>query len=318
MAKDRYLQAVRGAAICAVVLIHCLPQCDASVAVRPFLNWGVAAFIFLSGYLTSEEKIMRGGVLSGRIKKTLVPYVLWSVAYALLLQHSGAFGVAKALVTGGASPQMYYVLVYAQLVVLTPLLYRLLRCCPVVPYAIGVFALVGREAAALAGIVLPHVQAIFAVWLIFYVVGLDWGRWRGYVEGKALLWGVSAAATLCVQGGFGFAWNAYGDYNMATTQLKLSSMMTSLAVIGLIMALPVQLKTRACGSFLGKLGDASFGIYLCHMFVVAFLGKVLTLIAIPLLLATVLKWVLATCFSYVFWLVAGKILPRKTAGWVGI
>ena len=61
MPKDRYLQAVRGAAICVVVLIHCLPQCDASVAVRPFFNWGVAAFIFLSGYLTSEEKIMRGG-----------------------------------------------------------------------------------------------------------------------------------------------------------------------------------------------------------------------------------------------------------------
>ena len=59
MAKDRYLQAVRGAAICAVVLIHCLPQCDASVVARPFLNWGVAAFIFLSGYLTIEEKIMR-------------------------------------------------------------------------------------------------------------------------------------------------------------------------------------------------------------------------------------------------------------------
>ena len=61
MAKDRYLQAVRGAAICAVVLIHCLPRCDASVAVRPFLNWGVAAFIFLSGYLTSESKIKAGG-----------------------------------------------------------------------------------------------------------------------------------------------------------------------------------------------------------------------------------------------------------------
>ena len=69
MAKDRYLQAVRGAAICAVVLIHCLPQCDASVAVRPFLNWGVAAFIFLSGYLTSEEKIMRGGCSQGGLRR---------------------------------------------------------------------------------------------------------------------------------------------------------------------------------------------------------------------------------------------------------
>ena len=69
MAKDRYLQAVRGAAICAVVLIHCLPQCDASVAVRPFLNWSVAAFIFLSGYLTSESKIKAGGYSQGGLRR---------------------------------------------------------------------------------------------------------------------------------------------------------------------------------------------------------------------------------------------------------
>lgn len=61
MAKDRYLQAVRGAAITAVVLIHCLPQCDASVALRPLLNWAVAAFLFLSGLLTTEARIARGG-----------------------------------------------------------------------------------------------------------------------------------------------------------------------------------------------------------------------------------------------------------------
>lgn len=61
MAKDRYLQAVRGVAIAAVVLIHCLPQCDASVALRPFLNWAVAAFLFLSGLLTTEQGFMRGG-----------------------------------------------------------------------------------------------------------------------------------------------------------------------------------------------------------------------------------------------------------------
>ena len=73
MAKDRYLQAVRGAAICAVVLIHCLPQCDASVAVRLFLNWGVAAFIFLSGYLTSESKIKAGGCSPGGLRRRSSP-----------------------------------------------------------------------------------------------------------------------------------------------------------------------------------------------------------------------------------------------------
>ena len=256
-------------------------------------------------------------MLSRRLKKTLVPYVLWSVAYALLLQHFGALGVVKVLVVGGASAQMYYLLVYAQLVLLTPLIYRLLHSCPVVPYALGVLALVGRETAALAGFALPHIQAIFAVWLIFYVVGLDWERWRGYVEGKAGLWGVAVVVALFLQGCFGFAWNAYGDYNMATTQLKLSSMMASLAVVALIMALPARWKARIGASFLGKLGDASFGIYLCHMFVVAALGKVLGLVALPLALATVVKWVLSVGASSAFCLAAGKFLPRKVAGWIG-
>lgn len=61
MPKDRYLQAVRGAAITAVVFIHCLPQCDVSVALRPLLNWAVAAFLFLSGLLTTEASVARGG-----------------------------------------------------------------------------------------------------------------------------------------------------------------------------------------------------------------------------------------------------------------
>ncbi len=242
---------------------------------------------------------------------------MWSIAYALLLKHTGALGVAKALLVGSAAAQMYYVLVYAQLVVLTPLLYRLLRACPAVPYAVGILALVGREAAALAGINLPQVQAIFAVWLIFYVVGLDWERWRGYVEGKAAHWAVAVVVAIGIQEGFAFAWSAFGDYNMATTQLKLSSTIASLAVIGLIMAVPALWKLRVGGSFFAKLGDASWGIYLCHMFVVAALGKVLTVIAFPLVMATAAKWILALGISYAFCIVAARVPPRKVAGWIG-
>ncbi len=61
MAKNQYLQAVRGVAIAAVVLIHCLSQYDVAVALRPFLNWAVAVFLFLSGYLTNEQKVAGGG-----------------------------------------------------------------------------------------------------------------------------------------------------------------------------------------------------------------------------------------------------------------
>lgn len=61
MAKDLYIQALRGLAIASVVLIHCLPQCEESVVLRPLLNWSVAMFLFLSGLLTTEEKVARGG-----------------------------------------------------------------------------------------------------------------------------------------------------------------------------------------------------------------------------------------------------------------
>lgn len=61
MARDRYFQALRGLAIAAVLLIHCLPQCAATVALRPFLNFSVALFLFLSGLLTDEVKIRGGG-----------------------------------------------------------------------------------------------------------------------------------------------------------------------------------------------------------------------------------------------------------------
>lgn len=58
--KDLYIQALRGLAIAAVALIHCLPESAASVVLRPFFNWAVAMFLFLSGLLTTEEKVMRG------------------------------------------------------------------------------------------------------------------------------------------------------------------------------------------------------------------------------------------------------------------
>lgn len=136
MAKDLYIQALRGLAIAAVVLIHCLPQCEASVALRTLLNWSVAMFLFLSGVLTTEEKMKRGGVIRRRLLKIAAPYLVWSAIYLLVARPETVLGAFKALLTGDASAQMYYLLVYAQLVVLTPLLFRLLRSYRVLLYAV--------------------------------------------------------------------------------------------------------------------------------------------------------------------------------------
>lgn len=80
--KDLYLQALRGLAIASVVMIHCLPLEAWVVGVRPFLNFAVALFIFLSGYLTTKRKVADiHSFYRKRIGKIVIPYSLWTLFY---------------------------------------------------------------------------------------------------------------------------------------------------------------------------------------------------------------------------------------------
>lgn len=98
--RDIYVQALRGLAIASVVLIHCLSESATSVALRPLLNWSVALFLFLSGILTTEEKVAGGGVVKRRLLKVAPPYLAWSAIYLVARRSDGA---VWALLTGGAS-----------------------------------------------------------------------------------------------------------------------------------------------------------------------------------------------------------------------
>lgn len=259
-----------------------------------------------------------GGVLGRRIRRTLPPYVVWSLAYALLLQDSSVLGALKALLTAGAAAQMYFIAVYLQLTLLTPLLYRLLKWRPLIAYAITPLSLAVYEALTVAGVALPILGRLFPVWLIFYVVGLDWERWRSRLQGKLGVASIALGMSLATQLILGFAWLRLGDYNMATTQLKLSSMATSLCAIAVVMLLPAAMKVRLSESFFSDVGDASFGIYLCHMFVLAVARKVLTFLALPAVLSTVLLWLLTLTISFAFCALVRKGAPRRVAELLGI
>lgn len=88
-----------------------------------------------------------------------------------------------AFAMGFASAQMYCLLVYVQLVLLTPVLFKLLSRNRFLVYATTPVCLLLRELVAFAGIELPQIQVLCPMWLIFYVVGLDWKRWSGLIEG---------------------------------------------------------------------------------------------------------------------------------------
>ena len=318
--KDLYIQALRGLAISAVVLIHALPQSEYSLLVRPFLNWGVALFLFISGLLSPEPRFASGGgVVRNRLVKVLVPYVLWSIAYFLLLGNGDPLSLLKGLLTGGCAAQLYYLLVYAQLVVLTPWFYGMLRRHRVLMYSVTPTALFLREVLGVFGLSVPHLASLFPVWLVYYLMGLDWGRVRPVLKRLGAPGVASAlAAVLVLQGLSGFLWFSYGSYDLATTQLKISSMLTALLAISLFMLAGNGVRGRLarCGVLTG-LGDLSFGVYLCHIAVLVIARKIFMTFGLAGFGWCFAVWFITLFGSALLVWVCRRFLPKRLLAVIG-
>lgn len=247
-----------------VVLIHCIPaqQLETALIIRPILNPAVAVFLFLSGYLTRNKNDVGASLIVGRLKKVLIPYVVWSVIYSLA-KGSNTSETVFALITGSASAQLYYLLVYAQLTVITPLLIR--HRSSITLYLITPVFLLVKMATNLFDITWDYWSVLFPSWIIFYQLGLDWNNVAKRFDDIPFA-AIAAVflSTVFIQIMCGEAW-ANLDSSMAVTQLKLSSMFTSLMAILFIMKLPQkQIRQLSSSKLLTKIGDCSFGIYLCH------------------------------------------------------
>lgn len=324
MAKDLYIQAVRGLAIAAVVLIHCLPQEAASVALRPFLNFAVAAFVFLSGYLTPREKTADAGAfLRRRVGKIAAPYAVWTALYLVARGVLAPLTVLVAFVVGGGAAQLYYLVVYLQLVLLTPWLFRLLDrpAARAALYAATPATLCARYALSVTGLSLP-IQAFCGSWLLFYLLGLEWkGRIAPWLRSRGV--GVrhvffALAICLIMQEMEGLAWLYAGNYDLATTQLKATSAISSISVCALI-ALGSDIARRR-SMLLGPLvvlGDLSFGIYLFHMMALAVLTHVFESVGLYGFPSAFALWIAVLVASALFVLLCQKLFPTRVVRALG-
>lgn len=106
--KDRNIQIFRAIAIIAVVMIHTTPAGQWQIFCKPFINFAVATFIFLSGYLTKADNDDWLAFCRKRISRVLVPYIIWTVIYSIPdIKSAGMVVLVKNLICANATTTLH-------------------------------------------------------------------------------------------------------------------------------------------------------------------------------------------------------------------
>lgn len=316
---NNMVQVFRALAIVAVVMIHTTPLGNWQVFCRPFINFSVATFLFLSGYLTKVDNDNWWAFYKKRIIRVIIPYFIWTVLYTLASRHIEKLPVN--LLTAKAAAPMYYIFVYVQFVLLTPLLGRLARSrfqilgWFVAPISVIVFEyywlLTGKEPH-------PYMSLFWSVsclgWFTFYYLGLILGNKiiekHFSIKALALLYLVS----IVVQMAEGYGWLMLGETNCGT-QLKLTSILTSSLFLLIIYSTLHEGRFEIKNRFLRILGDYSFGIYLCHIIVRNVLSGFIPFYkTIPYPINSVIIVLISLCCCYI----GAKVCGERVSKWLGL
>lgn len=319
--KNYTIQLFRALAIIAVVMIHSTPSGEWQVFCRPFINFAVATFLFLSGYLTKTEQDDWFSFYKKRITRVIIPYIIWTTVYSLpAIYRKGIDSLFKNLLTTHACVVLYYIFVYIQFILLTPLLGRLARSrylhlgWLVAPASILLF----KYYSLLTGIEInKYINILWSDaclgWFTFYYLGLLLGNHILEKDFKlkklAILYGISIALQMAE----GYGWLLLGDVNCGS-QLKLTSLLSSTLFLLIIYEILKRKAFTVKNKFIRMLGDYSFGIYLCHIAVMMVLDKIPYYKAIPYPINSAITIAISLLGCYI----GNIILGKRISGWMGL
>jgi peptidoglycan/LPS O-acetylase OafA/YrhL len=314
------IQILRAVAIIAVVLIHTCKGGNYQIVCRPFINFAVALFIFLSGYLTKVDNDNWLIFYTRRIKRVLIPYIIWTIIYTLPSTNLKAY--IFNLATTQAAPTLYYIFVYIQFVLLTPILGKLAksRYCWI-GFIVAPLSILCYKYPVVFCDIHPHryIDILWGVsclgWFTFYYLGLLLGNGLLNIKYKWKSLIILYIFSILLQMLEGYVWYyGYSDYNCGT-QLKLSSLLTS--TIFLLIA--YQYITDAnvkldCKSF-EFIGNQSFGVYLCHIMTIELLWRCLPMYdSIPFIISALIVF----CISSIIVFISRSLLGLKLSRVLGL
>lgn len=325
--KNKRIQAVRGILALAVILVHIMPIEDNVIRIylRPFCNMAVAGFIFLSGYLTKLEfdtkKFYRKRLLT-----VLIPYIVFTVFYTILGKYkqgiaSVGLSLAKNLITTQGKMILYYLVVYMQLVLLTPLLARIaeqnskiLNC---IIFAIQPLFILCMYLGVINGNILkeaPWYMMFFPMWILYYYLGLLIGNSlaKPKVTVKVLI--IAVAIGILLQIAEGLIWYQNTTVrDMYFSQVRITSLLENIPIL-LLITKYIRNGVARVRRFICKIGDASFGIYLLHPFFISVWDKLFERNDYTFVIAFV---TVAAASYFAVWGL-NRVAPARVLKWVGL
>ena len=277
--QSKSIQLLRGLAIIAVVFIHNTPTGMAQVFFRPFLNFSVGLFLFLSGMLSNSSNWNP----KKRIIKVLIPYVLWTLIYSTMYNISNPANIPivffKNIITGKAAAVMYYIFVYCEFTLLIPLIDRLAKS----KFKYYVFLITPIEIVIMRSFpIIMGLEMNKYINIVMSISCLGWFTYfyLGYLLGNKLisinidskkiplLWIISILFQLVEGGGLYYFW-----YENCGTQLKLTSIISGVLFALMAYNYVIHGTTKNVRG-LELLGDNSFGIYFSHLAVMAVINLI--------------------------------------------
>ena len=206
-----------------------------------------------------------------------IPYCIWSIVYTIASNKWDEF--IFNFITGQCCGIYYFIIVYMQLTLLVPVISKLIQSkywkigfiiTPIFISIEYVFTLNDNQ------IAFPFNGLFFVVWFIFFYLGMciKNGNIKFLLNGKNMC--VLFILGYILQLIEGIAWYIYGNYNMATTQLKFSAIIYSI-IISMICYLWIikekNIQFNIIDKFFVIIGNYSFGIYLTHIAIMGILNK---------------------------------------------
>lgn len=276
--KESYkIQMLRGLAIIAVVFIHNTPNGLGQVLCRPFLNFSVGLFLFLSGLLSTRDKWnpLR------RIKKVMIPYISWNVIYAIIynikVPDQIPIQFVKYIFLGNGAAIMYYIWVYCEFTLLIPMIDKMAKSkwkyCGflISPLEIIIMRLLPLILNINMNKYIYLLMNISCLgWFIYYYLGylLGNGILNVKIKTNKLIYIYIVSVVLQVVEGYLYLKAGAENYG---TQLKITAIFTGIIVVIISYRFIVSNKLVK-SRILKMLGDNSFGIFFSHLAIMSVLN----------------------------------------------